>query len=171
MLTETSDGLFRRKEDCRHAAQLLFDESQKSPLVWTICQFGSNIPSFFLFLLDITVRKCAYKKCKMEKNRAQPLILDLPAAPLRHPPSLFDIIVRGKLLIVMVNWSMQQYRQRYGIIGGCAGQLKSPTAVNVSGICEAKSPWACGSRWLSDWALSVWACGQPKQVNPHPHHH
>lgn len=73
-------------------------------------------------------------------KQSQTLILYLPALPLCPPPSsLFDIIIHGKLLIVMENWSTRQHRQRHSITGGCAGQLGGPSMVNVSGIGKAKS--------------------------------
>lgn len=103
---EKFDGLLRREKGCRHAAQLLLSESQKSLSVWTICQFGSNGASVFclLWVLENVLLKM-YSTFK----QSQPLILLLPAVPLcaRLPPSLSDIIIRGKLLRVMENWSIE----------------------------------------------------------------
>lgn len=138
----------------------------------TIWQFWHKL--FFFYSFGYYIQKMCFKNVqykKKTKNQSQPLIRPVP---LRLSQSLFDIIIHGKLLIVMENWSIQTEIRDHGRLCGSAQEqidLAVQPTVNVSGICEAKSQWACGSRWLSDWALSVWACGQPKQVNPHPLHH
>lgn len=73
---------------------------------------------------------------------------------------------------LLENWSVHVAVKDHEWLFGSAWEqiYLSVQPRSMSVICEAKLQWACASRWLSDWVLSVWACGQPKQDNPYPHH-
>lgn len=99
-LTEKFDGLLSIKKDCWHAAQL-----QQSDQSEQTANLDQKSPVFCLFWAFQNV----LLKMHSTEKPSQPLILYLPALPLcpPPPPSLFDIISYGKLLIVMENWSIQ----------------------------------------------------------------
>lgn len=106
-----------------------------------------KLPSFFVLSIIQKMCDCICIVCRKRKKKRLPCFKSF------------------SVHIEIENWSKKQICK---VLCSCAGQLGSAATVNVSGICEAKSQWACGFRWLNDWALEP--AYSPNKLIPPLHH-